>query len=195
MESRYKPFWQSCFVLWCLLFLLTACQTVPVDYSKARSVDSDRAFYLEARIAVRDEDQAISGKMTWQHGIKSDNLALYSPFGQKVITIERAGARYRLTQGPRVLAETEKIDALIMQTIGYPIPVTQLHLWVLGVPVSQKTASQAPPPYSVLTADGWTLRYDEFKEINGYVLPVRMQFSNAKSSIKIAVDSWRLGEK
>jgi len=63
-------------------------------------------FSIVGRVAVRYGDEAASGRVTWRHGVATDDLLISSPLGQGIAEITRRDGVYTL-----VTAKDERFTA------------------------------------------------------------------------------------
>ena len=193
MESHCSkfmlPVWPALAVIW----LLSACQTVPKDVSGAKPVSVDMPFVAEARMSIRHEERGVSGKLLWRHALETDVVQLYSPFGQQIASIQRVNQTYYLLQNKQVILTTDKADALLQDHLGYTVPVAQLPSWLLGIPVASQFKQNQSSAYATITADGWALQYDGFLKVDRYLLPTKITATKGQTQIRLIIDRWQIG--
>ena len=194
MENLYSVIRYRYLLLLICMSILTGCATHPGHPTAVVPVDVDMSFVVESRLAFRHDNDAMSGRLIWRHSTHQDTIDIFSVFRHQLFAIERQGSHYQLSRGKEILISTTEVDQLTNDYFGYPIPLSQLSRWVLGIPVNDKISNREPLPYRVITSEGWILQYDEFSEVQNRAVPQRMSFSNEKMTIRFVVDSWILGE-
>ena len=114
------------------LTLLGACSLLPIEptptLAATRQTLTD--FSLVGRFALRQDDKNYSGRISWQHAGRNDDLLLSSPFGQGIAEIvsDENGARLTASDG-RTYAAPDA-ETLTRQVLGYPLPLPRLTDWV-----------------------------------------------------------------
>jgi outer membrane lipoprotein LolB len=162
-------------LLWLLFLafplLLSACSSLP---GVARSSDQAAEFILppyrtdlnlQGRLSVRYQQQgkeeSVSGSFEWlQQGEKLD-VTLRSPLGQTLALIQVHDGRASLTQAGQPTLFADNVDALVTQTLGWPLPISGLRLWLQGRAQGADAVafSASPQANTVTTLDGWRLRF------------------------------------
>ena len=160
--SRFQAFRSVAAVT--LTLLLTACaSTGPLpDTSVASYRDT---VELSGRLSVNYEHdgkpESLSGKFSWAQTPAAIDVALASPLGQTLATIKVTPDSATLTQTDRAPKVARDIDTLTAQTLGWSLPVSGLRDWLQGYATSAdgQRFVASPGNNSVLTADGWRLRF------------------------------------
>lgn len=150
----------------CAAVLLAGCATTPsTPVSTAAVAPYADAIDLDGRLSVNyvrsGKQESISGKFAWrQHGPRTD-VTLSSPLGQTIATIAVAPGEAVFKEGNQPPRSAPDVDALSMQALGWPLPVSGLRDWLQGYAVAQDgtrfAASPAQP--KVTTRDGWQLEF------------------------------------
>jgi outer membrane lipoprotein LolB len=148
-------------------------------------------FSIVGRVAVRYGDEAASGRVTWRHGVATDDLLISSPLGQGIAEITRRDGVYTL-----VTARAERFTAtdperLTEQALGWALPLAGLPDWVQG---RAHPGPGAEPRYhdgrlAELRQLGWTIEYTGYDERGR--LPTRMRLTRGDLDIRLAIDEWQ----
>ncbi|MET3134029.1 outer membrane lipoprotein LolB [Oxalobacteraceae bacterium GrIS 1.11] len=187
-------------VLGCAGALLSACATTAPP--TARQVGPYReAIELSGRLAVNYErdgkNEALSGKFNWRQSAERTDVSLASPLGQTIAKISVTPGAATLTQNGQAPRSAADIDALSAQALGWSLPVSGLRDWLQGYAVradgSRFVAS--PRQDSVVTGDGWRLRYVSWQdEASAYPQPKRIDAERSAGpkagavAIRIVID-------
>jgi outer membrane lipoprotein LolB len=105
-------------------------------------------------------------------------------------------------QPPRVAAD---IDTLMLETLGWPLPVGGLRYWLQGFATDKGGHAFVASPITqksdhVTTSDGWHIRYASWQDSDNNVTPnypkridlERFTTEAGDVSIKIVIDTWQL---
>jgi len=173
-----------------IYLLLAGCATI--DDQAAPPGPAGDAFYLSGRVSVKYGDQAMSGKVSWQHDPGSDDLLLSNPLGQGVARIVRRDSLVSLTTSDQKVYQASDVESLTAQVLGWRLPLAGLPDWVRG-----RAAAGAPAQTKLddaqrlaeLRQSGWLV---EFLDYNAsYGLPQRLRLTRDDVEIRLVIDQWR----
>lgn len=92
-----------------------------------------------------------------------------------------------LEQGGDVLTASSPED-LILQQLGYELPVSYLEHWVKGIPAPGSRADLSFNELNqliVLVQDGWTVSYSDLRQYGSLSLPRRVEVTRPKNDIRL----------
>jgi outer membrane lipoprotein LolB len=153
------------------LLILSACSSLP---GAVGSSDQATGFVLppyrthlnlQGRLSVRYQQQgkeeSVSGSFEWQQQGEKLDVTLRSPLGQTLALIQVHDGRASLTQAGQPPLFADNVDALVTQTLGWPLPISGLRLWLQGRAQGADAVafSASPQANTVTTLDGWRLRF------------------------------------
>lgn len=156
---------------------------------------------LEGRIAMRTADDAWSANLEWWHEADEELMAFSGPFAQRAATIrfQRGFIAFEAADGTH--AESADPDALLLERLGFAVPLDALRYWVLALPAPSQDFVSHPavsgdPAAALVSFDqaGWSLRYESFMQEGRWVVPRKMVIQGRGVVLKLIVDRWRLGE-
>ncbi len=197
--SRY-----SCWLI--LLFLiLNACTGVSVKESGPGGEDAYRnrvkalgevgEWGFAARISLDDGEQGGSGSLQWDVDPETSRLGFHGAMGRGAwqLQLDSEGAVLRQANGE--IQTAADVDGLILDRIGWPIPVDALQWWVRGL---------AAPTFvddrkidfegRLISLDqlGWKVMFDRYNSVDGVELPIRLNATREQYRVKLAISRWRL---
>jgi len=108
----------------------------------------------------------LNGRYTWTQRPGRVDVSMMSPLGQTVAEISVTPEAATLTQANRPPRVAKDIDALTRQELGWPLPVAGLRDWLQGYAIDAqgKRFAASPANNSVVTRDGWRLRFKEWQK-------------------------------
>jgi outer membrane lipoprotein LolB len=175
-----------------LLVLVAACGTV--GKHPRVDVNSVSAFELSGRVAVKLDNRGYSAAVKWQHRDAADDLWLYSPVGGVVATVHSDANGARLTEANGVVHESNDVQALTREFLGWELPLRGLSHWVLARPAPlvevQNSERDTQARLTQLLQDDWEVHYSEYQDLA--TLPARMNLQYRTLRIKLIIDEWRL---
>lgn len=167
--------------------------TEPASYRQhLESLSSIRDFLLSGRIGVQAKGKGFSGSLYWRHNDLNDNIAIYSPLGSQIAQINADGAEVKLIADRKIYTAADA-EALTEQVLGWRLPVTGLHDWVLGRPANEAAEILAwdnAGHITKLRQSGWEIEYQNYTEAYGRQLPGKIVLKSAKLDLKLVVNRW-----
>jgi outer membrane lipoprotein LolB len=195
-----------------LPILMTGCTTLAPSNKSITPLPSlqpagqSRVYHnvmeLNGRLSVHYQHdgkaEALHGSFTWKQTATGIDIALMSPLGQILATINVTPDNSTLMQSGQPPRNAANIDALTLATLGWPLPVSGLRDWLQGFAIDKngRRFSATPESSSVTTPDGWHIHYSNWQED---VFPKRIDLERSTIqagdvSLRIVVDDWLLPE-
>lgn len=186
-----------------IVLVLTACATVQPQSSvpsavyeqHLASMTSIKRFNIEGRIGVQTEGKGFSGSTHWQHDVARDDIALFSPLGGQVATINTTAEGVVLVTSDGKTYHANDASTLTQQTLGWSLPMQGLPDWVLGRPASgiiEQSLWDDTGKLTRLKQDGWDIEYAQYVEASGYQLPSRINMRSLKLNLKFVIERWEI---
>ena len=149
---------------------LAGCATSTANLSTATVGAYRETIDLSGKLSVNyqkdGKQESITGNFNWEQRPGSIDVALISPLGQTVATINVTPNAATLVQAGQEPRTAEDIDSLTQQTLGWPLPVSGLRDWLQGYALDAQGQRfrASPANNSVTTRDGWRLRFVEWQD-------------------------------
>jgi len=126
-----------------------------------------QAIDITGRMSVRYQqygrDEALHGSFEWQQRPGKTQLTLSSPLGQTLAQIAILPDGATLTQSGQPPLAAANADALTVQALGWPLPVSGLRDWLQGHVTERSGKKRIATPQDentdIETIDGWRIRY------------------------------------
>jgi outer membrane lipoprotein LolB len=173
--------------------MLAGCATtsnVPLANPTAQVGAYRDTIDLNGRLAVNylkdGQPQPINGNFTWTQRPGRIDVALFSPLGQTVAEITVTPEAATLKQSGREPRVEKDIDTLTAKSLGWTLPVSGLRDWLQGyaVDASGKRFAASPAHDSVVTNDGWRLRFVEWQNgPGGAPMPRRIDAERSTTAV------------
>jgi outer membrane lipoprotein LolB len=173
--------------------MLAGCATtsnVPLANPTAQVGAYRDTIDLNGRLAVNylkdGQPQPINGNFTWAQRPGRIDVALFSPLGQTVAEITVTPEAATLKQSGREPRVEKDIDTLTAKSLGWTLPVSGLRDWLQGyaVDASGKRFAASPAHDSVVTNDGWRLRFVEWQNgPGGAPMPRRIDAERSTTAV------------
>jgi outer membrane lipoprotein LolB len=147
---------------------------------------------MNGRIAVKYNGSRESAGLRWAHTGQSDEILLLSPLGQTAARIYSDARQTTLDDGDKHY-ENKNAESLMQEVLGWYLPLSRLHHWLLGLAEAGSTAHierNANGQIAVLQQDGWEVRYLSYDGEKPDSLPKRMQLSHEDLQVQLLIDEW-----
>ena len=152
---------------------------------------------LNARYLKEGKQESVTVNFTWKQDAQRTDVALTTPLGNTVATIEVTPQGATLREGggkPPVRAPS--IDALSARALGWTLPVSGMRAWLQGhaTDVNGKPWAASPANSEVTTREGWRLHYTGWKEGGAVPRPQRFDAEHPGSgeiqemALRIVID-------
>lgn len=177
-----------------LSMLLAACASVPLPPAGPVSgVSGDPPFELSGRLAIRDGERSLTASVRWHYDGGGDRLSLSGPLGIGAVEIERqtGGVVFRDGRGER---RAPDVQALMLEALGFSLPLDGLRYWVRGQSGSGGRATaverDARGRLTAFAEDGWTVTVPAYSADPLSALPRRLEVQARELRVRLVIDAW-----
>lgn len=147
---------------------------------------------MNGRISVKYDGSRDSAGLRWTHTAQSDEILLLAPLGQTAARIYSDARHTTLDNGDKHY-ENESAESLMQQVLGWYLPLSRLHHWLLGLAETGSAAQierNENGQVAVLHQDGWEVRYLTYDGAKPDSLPKRMQLKHEDLQVQLLIDEW-----
>lgn len=176
-----------------LLSVWAGCSTTPeIVNSASWSVIQYRAenlnnWQLSGRVNITYDGESHTPRIRWSQIGEIFDIRLWGTFNIGNTLLAGNSAEVTITQdGQTKAAETP--EKLLLEFLGYEVPVSLMHFWVRGIP---SPTSQSQLLYSEngqlaqITQNEWVIDYVDFRQYEDLVLPRRIEANHERRKIKL----------
>ncbi|MEO8331222.1 MAG: lipoprotein insertase outer membrane protein LolB [Gallionella sp.] len=182
----------------CLAVLLSGCALLPSKpIPAARPAQSaSKPFALNGRISIDHQGKRHTAGLRWTHQAQSDEILLLAPLGQtaaRIYSDTRRDAQKATLDDGDGHHQADDAETLMEQVLGWHLPLSGLHLWVLGLPDNDGAAQIERDDngrISVLHQSGWEVRYLRYADTSPDSLPSRLQLNHEDLQMQLLIDEW-----
>lgn len=153
-------------------------------------------FALNGRISVTHREKHDSAGLRWTHLAQTDEILLLAPLGQTVARVysdtRRDIQQATLDDGEHHY-QADDAESLMEQVLGWHLPLSGLHQWVLGMPDGDGPAQierDGDGRIKSLQQSGWEVRYLKYADASPDSLPARMQLNHEDLQVILLIDEW-----
>lgn len=154
-------------------------------------------FGIQGRIGVQANGKGFSGSTSWRHTEEIDSIAIFSPLGAQVATIDKNPESVILVADGKTY-QADDIENLTQQHLGWRLPMAGLPDWILGRPNPRSTVTSAQWDHmgrlTRLQQDDWDIEFNQYVAASGYQLPQKIALRSKGLNIKLVVERWVIAE-
>ena len=180
---------------WCLVLMLSACSTVPVEpevhYSKiAREhLYKLERWSFEGRLALTGKNDSWSASINWGHRPDDEKIKLSGPLGQGATVIQLTGDLVTIDRGDGQAQSSTQPEEFINQQLGMFVPVHSLRYWVVGLPEPTSAFVETATGFKQA---GWFIEYKQMQPVDDQSMPRKITVTNEQVKLKLIIDQWVL---
>jgi outer membrane lipoprotein LolB len=179
-----------------LLALLAACTSTPViePVSPLRSTAEVRQWELSGRVSITRGEEGWHAALQWREQDGRYRLQVSGPLGQGAFELTGSAGRVVLRDAQGRTLAAPDAESLLLQATGWQLPLDGLRFWVRGLPAPVGDAREtrdAAGRLVRLAQEGWDIRYDRYRMLDGYALPGRLKLARNDITVRLVIDSWR----
>jgi outer membrane lipoprotein LolB len=182
--------------------LLSACAVRPTAPPEELSgaFEAHRAalaaldpWTLTGRLALDADGEQWHTNVRWRQTGHAYDIRLFGPFGRDAGRVQgdEGWARLRAPDGERY--EADDVDRLVVEALGWRLPVSGMRYWVMGMPAP---GSRYTPRLdqagrlAELQQSGWTVRFLRYRDTPAPALPDRLELTFQDIRVRVLVDQW-----
>jgi outer membrane lipoprotein LolB len=196
------------FACLCAALLLTACATPPItreaspgalaaQAQRAAAIGAWQRWGLTARLGLDDGESGGSGRLDWRVEETRSTLDFRGTLGRGAwrLDIDTSGAT--LQRGDGSTAHAPSVAELVAGETGLQLPVDALEWWVRGLPdpaSDHQWQLDAQGLLVTLQQAGWNVHFKSYVEYEGWALPRRLEASDGRQRVSLAVGKWWHGD-
>jgi len=173
--------------------LLAGCQSAPpLDETTAWQARQAQllaldSWQLQGRVNARYQDESHTPRIRWQQDNEHYEIRLWGTLNAGATRIEGRPGMVTFEQGGDIQIASSP-EELVLDNLGYELPVSQLEYWIRGLPTPGEEHSLSLGEFNEVLAmqqSGWTLHYDDYRQFGEVSLPRRIEMSRAENSIRL----------
>jgi len=147
---------------------------------------------VTGRAAIRDGERGGQVAFDWQASGDSHRVHLRTVTGgrQWVLEFEPGFAELEGTDVGRIVGPEP--NALVEAAVGWAIPVVELSDWIRGLVAETHGEVEFASDGTVrrVSLDPWELSYHRFDEVDGQLMPARLEAESPPYRVRLVLRSW-----
>lgn len=170
------------------------------DYQRVLGSIND--WQVQGKLGVRTPADSGSVTFNWKQLPEQFAIYLNGPLGQGTVWIRGNEQQVSLEQSGQDTLYAPTPELLMYNTMGWWLPVSDLHYWVKGIPSPHTSVDDeqhnADGTLQTLQQNGWQLSYPAYQQLGGWHLPSKVvaqyRSPNPQGDIRLTfiIKDWRL---
>ena len=172
---------------------LSTCAIAPPasensDWSRQRDqLQELDSWELRGRVNVRYDNESHTPRIIWLQQNVDYNIRLWGTFNAGATEIVGRPGFVTMENDGQTLSANSPED-LILEQLGYELPVSQLNYWIKGLPAPDSEAQLVFNELNQLTtiqqAD-WTINLSDMRQYGALNLPRRVELTRPRNDIRL----------
>lgn len=152
---------------------------------------------LTGRLAIRTGEEGGNATFIWQQNPDSFQMQLVAPLGQGSLQLNGDTQGALLRDGDGNSAVAADAETLLLQQLGWRIPVKDLRYWVLGLAAPGEAAIELDEfgRLARLRQDGWEVSFLDYTLEGAAELPARIFVTNHQAQVRLVIKRWELADE
>ena len=158
------------------------------DWSRLRDqLQKLNSWELRGRVNVRYDNESHTPRIIWLQQNVDYNIRLWGTFNAGATEIVGRPGFVTMENDGQMLSANSP-EELILEQLGYELPVSQLNYWIKGLPAPDSEAQLAFNELNQLTtiqqAD-WTINLSDMRQYGALSLPRRVELTRPRNAIRL----------
>ncbi len=181
----------------CALQKLIPDAIEPVTWEENRkNLEQIRSWDLSGRIAVQREKESGSASLKWKQREADYVITLIGPLGRGTLELEGNPNGVILRDANRHQQKARDPQTLLLDYLGWQVPVNGLKYWILGLPDPlediQTLVLDEKARISELSQAGWHVKFRRYQQAGELHLPAKLEMQNQQLKVKLLIRKWEL---
>lgn len=150
---------------------------------------------ITGRVAVQSGQEGWSATLYWRQDREKYAMRFISPLGQGTYQLYGDNRQVSLLTADNKLFQASDAESLLMDNLGWSVPLHGLRYWVRGVPEpgieTENIIIDDEGRMTDLQQSGWRISISRYIELDGTDLPGKLFMSNDRFKLRIVVQDWK----
>jgi len=190
-----------------LAIVMAGCAEIPFlqsEKGKLARDDTDarlnilyglNTWALKGRIGIQTDKEGVTATLHWAQVGDRYQLRFIAPLSQG--TYELRGNQQQVTlltaKNERFIAKDP--EQLLLDNIGWKIPLTGLHYWVRGLPEPgadiDNLVKDDKGRIKDMEQSGWRISILRYTKVNEFELPGKLFLQNDRFKLRLVIQDWQ----
>lgn len=160
-----------------------------------KQLDQIQSWQVRGKLSVVDQQQAVTGYLTWGQDHDDYDLFLSGPFGQGSSHLIGNSQYASLSVGGKDAVLADSAEQLMQQYLGWQFPVLDLRYWVKGQASPNSSTTEIRDSMGLLESlqqHGWQVRFSRYQRQGDTWLPGRIKISGHQLKFTFVIKEWTI---
>ena len=177
-----------------ITLLVNACSSIAPpaqgnsDWNRLRDRLQDmNSWQLRGRVNVLYDNESHTPRIDWEQKDEDYRIRLWGTFNAGNTLITGRPGFVTMEQDGEVLTASSPED-LILQQLGYELPVSHLEYWIRGLPAPGRSRNLNFNELNQLVQfnqEEWTVSYSDIRQYGDLTLPRRIEMTRPRNDIRL----------
>lgn len=162
---------------------------------RAKALTSINQWQINGAISVTESGHTDIAQYTWQQQPNHYIISFSGPLSIGQQRLVGTPDKVTLTNAKGQSFSAKSAEQLLVQQLGWHLPVAGLGYWIRNLPEPGTPSSTKYDQYGHLTElkqQGWQINYQRFVRVNQLDLPSVILINNPRVRVKIVIKQWQL---
>lgn len=151
------------------------------------------SWQFVGKVHVKGNERPGSVEIDWTDRGDVSDITLSGPGGFNASTLQVAPGAVVLRRANGQVVQAENPDELVAKLVGWPMPLSLLDDWVLGLPGDAAVLSRdAQARLEVAQFREWTGAFSRYREVDGLALPHRIDITDGHLNVSVRPRQWSI---
>ena len=193
------------FIFFGLSLFISACAIKPKqqltenNQSTKQQLAEIRQWAVSGRLGIRAPNEANSLSFSWQHTPDQQELLLYGSFGTTYAKLTQVGQLATLELSDNQIYQSDNVEELLLNVLGYPLPVEHLKYWIKGLPYPKDEGVLSYNSLGFLKSikyKQWTISFKKYQlqeSFDNLSLPGKIKVTDGEVTLNLSLRNWQKG--
>lgn len=153
-------------------------------------------WLIKGRVAVQAGQEGWTATMHWAQDHDLYNLRIIAPLGQGTYELRGNNKQVILMTAKNELLTASDPEALLLENMGWKVPLSGLRYWIRGVPepVADVREIVRDPQGRIIDMEqlGWRISFLRYTDGKQPELPEKIFMQNERFQLRLVIQDWKL---
>jgi len=164
---------------------------------RQEALNKINTWSIKGRLAVQTGQGGWSATLFWDQKNQSYRMRFVAPLGQGTYQLQGDDDLVSLLTADNKLYQAATPETLLLDNMGWSVPLHGLKYWIKGVPEPGKSTENLllddQGRLTDMQQSGWRISISRYSDFNGTQLPGRLYMHNDRFKLRLVVDDWKTG--
>lgn len=162
---------------------------------RQEALNKINTWSIKGRLAVQTGKEGWSATLFWDQKNQSYRMRFVAPLGQGTYQLQGDNDLVSLLTADNKLYQADTPETLLLDNMGWSVPLHGLKYWIKGVPEPGKSTENLllddQGRLTDMQQSGWRISISRYSDFNGTQLPSKLYMHNDRFKLRLVVDDWK----